>query len=388
MKKLTDSQVKSATAPDKPIKLFDGDGLYLYIAVSGRKTWRLKYKTRAGKWDEIAIGKYPVISLAEARQIKNSLLADIAKGVDIKAQPAPTETLQNAITAWIDKHCSNWSAGYLRNVRSAFRHVPAALLRRPITSITAAELVEVVESVRSTKTGQPAPATGNKLAIRLREVFRYAETRGIVSAIVAERLPRAAKEPPATHRRATDNVKALARDLLTDLDTVARKAAIVLLLTACRTREITRATWSEVDFTTSTLTVPAARTKMRREHVVYLSAPVIAILRTLHTPGSPPDSYVFRSPRNPARPIGPMAILQTLDRIGWLDKTCAHGFRAAFSTAAHAQRRFSHQAIEMCLGHHRKSVSAAYNRYDYQDERIEIMHWWAAYLCDGATVAV
>ncbi|PLB62459.1 hypothetical protein APX95_14550 [Escherichia coli] len=388
MKKLTDSQVKSATAPDRPIKLFDGDGLYLYVAVSGRKTWRLKYKTRAGKWDEIAIGKYPVISLAEARQIKNSLLADIAKGIDIKAQPAPTETLQDAITAWIDKHCSNWSAGYLRNVRSAFRHVSAAILRRPVTSITAAELVEVVESVRSSKTGQPAPATGNKLAIRLREVFRYAETRGIVSAIVAERLPRAAKEPPATHRRATDNVKALARDLLADLDTVARKAATVLLLTACRTREITRATWSEIDFTANTLTVPAARTKMRREHVVYLSAPVIAILRTLHTPGSPPDGYVFRSPRDPARPIGPMAILQTLDRIGWLDKTCAHGFRAAFSTAAHAQRRFSHQAIEMCLGHYRKSVSAAYNRYDYQDERIEIMCWWAAYLCDSATLAV
>lgn len=388
MKKLTDSQVKSATAPDRPIKLFDADGLYLYVAVSGRKTWRLKYKTRAGKWDEIAIGKYPIISLAEARQIKNSLLADIAKGVDIKAQPAPTETLQDAITAWIDKHCSNWSAGYLRNVRSAFRHVPASLLRRSITSITAAELVEVVESVRSSKTGQPAPATGNKLAIRLREVFRYAETRGIVSAIVAERLPRAAKEPPATHRRATDDVKALAKDLLTDLDTIARKAATVLLFTACRTREITRATWSEIDFATNTLTVPAARTKMKREHVVYLSAPVIAILRTLHTPGSPPDSYVFRSPRNPARPIGPMAILQTLDRIGWLDKTCAHGFRAAFSTAAHAQRRFSHQAIELCLGHHRKSVSAAYNRYDYQDERIEIMCWWAAYLCDGATLAV
>lgn len=388
MKKLTDSQVKAATAPDRPIKLFDGDGLYLYVAVSGRKTWRLKYKTRAGKWDEIAIGKYPVISLAEARQIKNGLLADIAKGIDIKAQPAPTETLQDAITAWIDKHSPNWSAGYLRNVRSAFRHVPAALLRRPITSITAAELVEVVESVRSSKTGQPAPATGNKLAIRLREVFRYAETRGIVSAIVAERLPRAAKEPPATHRRATDDVKALARDLLVDLDTVARKAATVLLLTACRTREITRATWSEIDFTASTLTVPAARTKMKREHVVYLSAPVIAILCTLHTPGSPPDGYIFRSPRNPAKPIGPMAILQTLDRIGWLDKTCAHGFRAAFSTAAHAQRRFSHQAIEMCLGHHRKSVSAAYNRYDYQDERIEIMRWWADYLCDGATAAV
>lgn len=388
MKKLTDSQVKSATAPDRPIKLFDGDGLYLYVAVSGRKTWRLKYKTRAGKWDEIAIGKYPVISLAEARQIKNSLLADIAKGIDIKAQPAPTETLQDAITAWIDKHCSNWSAGYLRNVRSAFRHVPAAILRRPVTSITAAELVEVVESVRSSKTGQPAPATGNKLAIRLREVFRYAETRGIVSAIVAERLPRAAKEPPATHRRATDDVKALARDLLADLDTVARKAATVLLLTACRTREITRATWSEIDFTTSTLTVPAARTKMKREHVVYLSAPVIAILRTLHTPGSPPDAYIFQSPRNPAKSIGPMAILQTLDRIGWLDRTCAHGFRAAFSTAAHAQRSFSHQAIEMCLGHNRKSVSAAYNRYDYQDERIEIMCWWAAYLCDGATLAV
>lgn len=320
MKKLTDSQVKAATAPDRPIKLFDGDGLYLYVAVSGRKTWRLKYKTRAGKWDEIAIGKYPIISLADARQIKNSLLADIAKGIDIKAQPAPTETLQDAITAYINKNCPNWSSGYIRNVRSAFRHVPAALLRRPVTSIAAAELVEVVESVRSSKTGQPAPATGNKLAIRLREVFRYAETRGIVSAIVAERLPRAAKEPPATHRRATDDVKALAKDLLTDLDTIARKAAIVLLLTACRTREITRATWSEIDFTASTLTVPASRTKMKREHVVYLSAPVIAILRTLYTPGSLPDSYIFQSPRNPAKPIGPMAILQTLDRIGWLEK--------------------------------------------------------------------
>ena len=77
--KLTNIQCQNAKPKEKPYKLADGGGLYLLIRPNGSRYWRLKYRI-FGKEKSYALGVYPLVTLAEARQKRDTakkLLADM-----------------------------------------------------------------------------------------------------------------------------------------------------------------------------------------------------------------------------------------------------------------------------------------------------------------------
>ena len=84
---LTDTKVRTIKPPEKPQKRFDGGGLFLLVTPTGGKLWRLKYRF-GGTEKLLAIGSYPQISLAEARQRRDQASVLIASGVD----PSDTRT--------------------------------------------------------------------------------------------------------------------------------------------------------------------------------------------------------------------------------------------------------------------------------------------------------
>lgn len=65
--KLTDAIILSAEPRSKPYRLFDGLGLYIEVAPSGTKAWRLKYRFQ-GKEKRLSLGVYPEVSIETARQ--------------------------------------------------------------------------------------------------------------------------------------------------------------------------------------------------------------------------------------------------------------------------------------------------------------------------------
>lgn len=82
--KLTDQRCRSARAGDRPRKLFDGEGLFLFVSPTGAKVWRLQYR-RAGKQQTMTLGPYPRITLAQARERRESAKRDMANGIDPSA---------------------------------------------------------------------------------------------------------------------------------------------------------------------------------------------------------------------------------------------------------------------------------------------------------------
>lgn len=87
---LTDVKIRNAKPKEKPYKLFDAEGLYLFIPPSGRKVWRYKYN---GKERLITFGKYPNIELKEARLKRNEYIAMLTEGfnpADVKKQRKKT----------------------------------------------------------------------------------------------------------------------------------------------------------------------------------------------------------------------------------------------------------------------------------------------------------
>jgi hypothetical protein len=78
---LTDTAIRATKPSAKPIRVFDGGGLYLEISPAGGKLWRLKYRF-GGMEKRLALGKYPEISLSDARARRDEARKLLANGAD------------------------------------------------------------------------------------------------------------------------------------------------------------------------------------------------------------------------------------------------------------------------------------------------------------------
>ena len=82
---LSDTAIRAAKAGLSPIKLFDANGLFLLLQPSGGKLWRLKYRY-AGKEKKLSIGRYPDVSLKEARRRRDDAREMLANGLNPEEQ--------------------------------------------------------------------------------------------------------------------------------------------------------------------------------------------------------------------------------------------------------------------------------------------------------------
>ncbi len=168
-----------------------------------------------------------------------------------------------------------------------------------------------------------------------------------------------------------------------------------MILTASRTGEVLGATWSEIDLTARTWTVPAARMKGGKDHRVPLTNAAIELLKGL--PRELGNDFVFigsrdkgtRSgagdPKKKPRRLGQGAMLLALRSIR--GDVTAHGMRSAFKDWASELTNFPTEAVEIALAHAVGSkVEEAYRRGDLFEKRRRLMDAWADY-CDRAPSA-
>lgn len=144
--KLKDAHCRGVAAGDKPRKLFDGGGLYLYILPAGVKLWRIAYRY-GGKQNTLSLGAYPDVSLADARQRLAEAKALLRAGKNPrKAKYVPVDSLSfRAATEnyWHGRH--DLSAGYVANaLRSLELHLNHDLGDKAVGAITRAELLEIL----------------------------------------------------------------------------------------------------------------------------------------------------------------------------------------------------------------------------------------------------
>lgn len=96
IKPLSPVQVKNAKPKEKMYKLFDGGGLYLEVMPTGSKLWRMKFRQENGKENLLSFGKYPEVSLEQARAFREEARGMKAAGIDPsiarKAQKAASVT--------------------------------------------------------------------------------------------------------------------------------------------------------------------------------------------------------------------------------------------------------------------------------------------------------
>ncbi|OGQ95526.1 MAG: integrase [Deltaproteobacteria bacterium RIFOXYD12_FULL_57_12] len=385
---LTDTKIRTIKPAEKPQKLFDGGGLFLLVTPTGGKLWRLKYRF-GGTEKLLAIGAYPQISLAEARQKRDQASTLMANGVDPsdtkKAQKAAdtheTETFEIIAREWYAKFSPSWAASHgTKIIRRLELYVFPWLGNRPIKAITAPELLTALRRIEAKGTLETAHRTQQNCG----QVFRYAVATGR-----AERDPSGDLRgaiPPANgkHMATITDPKEIA-GLLRSIDDyrgsiVTRCALQLAPLVFVRPGELRNAEWAEINFDAEEWRIPAEKMKAGTLHIVPLSRQALAVLREIH-PLTGHGRYVFPSPRTDSRPMSSNAVLSALRRMGYAkDEMSGHGFRSMASTLLNEQG-WNRDAIERQLAHaERNSVRAAYNYAEFMPERKKMMQAWADYL--------
>lgn len=385
---LTDIKIRQAKPADKPIKLADTAGLYLEVKPSGSKLWRYRYRI-AGRENLFAIGEYPQVSLADARKARDDARELIRQGRHPAHARQTERTRQinaNALTfkaiaeEWIEKKRSRWAPYYLMQVeRGMKKDIYPRIGRLPIRSVTAADVLAILD--RATKRGAEV------VALNLRQwcsqVFRYAVATLRADHDPASALRGAVIRPPVNHSRPMDRdeIAAFLRKLQGFGGHRTTVIALrLLLLTFVRTIEMRKAEWTEVDLAAAEWRIPAEKMKMRRLHIVPLSAQAVAMLTELKgITGA--GRWLFPNHRRPHDVMSATTVNHALMSLGFASATVtAHDFRATASTRLHEMGLRS-DFIELQLAHvERNRVRAAYNHADHLAERAAMMQTWADWL--------
>jgi integrase len=377
---LTAVQVRQIKTPGRHA---DGGGLYLFVEPTGAKRWVLRTIVQ-GRRRDIGLGSARIVSLVEARE-KAALYRKTARSggdpiaVHRRAQKL-VPTFEEAARlvhaqhsrAWQNpKHIAQW-------VTTLERYAFPVFGDRRVDQIDSADVLKALSPIWGSK-----PGTARRVHRRIRVVFDWAKGAGHrtgdnpVDGLLRV-LPR--QNQIANHHAAMPytDVPAFVRVLReSDIVETAKLGLEFLVLMAARTGEVLGARWSEIDTTTSTWTIPATRTKTRREHRVPL-VPRAMVIITRARELSGDSEYVFPG-RNAHRPLSNMTFLLALQKMGFA--VTVHGFRSSFRDWAAERTNFPREVCEQALAHTvANKVEAAYRRGDLLEKRRELMATWADYL--------
>ena len=390
---LTDTAIRKAKPAVSPLKLSDGGGLYLLLKPDGGRYWRLNYRF-GGKQKTLALGVYPTVTLADARQRREDARKLLANGTDpgemrkeakqaqAAAAQAEGDTFEAIAREWMARQdVAEVTANKSRWILESFLFPEIGSLT--MAAITPRVLLDALRKVEATGKLE----TAKRARVKAGQVFRYAVLEGKAESDPTPSLKGALKSPNQKHHAAvTDPVRI--GELLRAIDGftgqfVTLKALQLAPLVFVRPGELRQAGWAEFDLDDAMWRIPAERMKMKATHLVPLSTQAVAILRELQ-PLTGGDHFVFPGLRTASRPMSENTINAALRRLGYTgEEMTGHGFRSMAATRLN-EMGWKPDAIERQLAHaETNKVREAYTHAaQYLEERKDMMQAWADYL-DG-----
>lgn len=386
---LTDVAIRKAKSADRVVKLADEKGLYLRIEPSGSKLWRFDYRF-AGKRKTLALGKYPDVSLADAREKLGEARKLLANDVDPNEARKANKTARLGLDGnsfemvareWFAKYRPSWAKSHADKVIARLENDLFPWLgKQPIQEITPPELLRCLRRIET----RGALDTAHRALQNAGQVFRYAVATGRADRDLSGDLRGALPPAKRGHFAAITDPDGVA-DLLRKIDDVPAgfvvKCAIRLApLLFVRPGELRAARWAEIDLDKAEWRYIVSKTKT--EHLVPLATQAIEILRELHSLTGEGE-FVFPGARPNGQPMSGGAINVALRRAGYntREQQTGHGFRAMARTILHQELGYAPEVIEHQLAHRvPDSLGAAYNRTKFLKERKEMMQRWADYL--------
>ena len=386
---LNDTAIRNAKPGEKPVKMFDVDGLFIIITPTGGKWWRFRYKFD-GKEKLLSLGVYPDVGLKDARAKRDDARKLLAKDVDPGEHRKATKAAKVERSAnSFEVICREWLEARKQTVEASQHAKTLARMEndvfpwlgsKAISEITAPDVLKVLRRIDE----RGARYSAHRVRSEISRAFRYAIATGRAERDPCPDLKGAIQPAKETHFAAITEPPAVG-ELLRAIDgfkgTFVVKCALLLApMLFTRPGELRKAEWASFDLDKSEWRYFINKTKT--EHLVPLSVQAVVILRELHALTGD-GRFVFPSARGNDRPMSDAAVNAALRRMGYDTRTeiTGHGFRAMARTILHEELHVKPEVIEHQLAHSvPDALGTAYNRTKFLKERKVMMQLWADYL--------
>ena len=390
MPNLTAVSVKQAKPKPKQYKLTDGGGMYLLVLPTGGRYWRYNYRYNT-KRKTLALGVYPDISLADARNLHTNARESLARGSDPAAAKKIQKLTQSQAAAdsfeavgreWFSRHMEDQSVKHQARALSILeKDLYPAIGPRPISQVASTELLTVLRKIED----RGAIDIAHRAKHTAGAIFRYAVATGRAERDPSRDLTGALRQRKVRHLAAiTDPVEVGKLMLALGVyqgSLVVKTALKISALLFQRPGEIRHMEWTEINWDQSRWEIPAKKMKMRDPHIVPLSWQAIDLLEELQRLTGR-GRYVFPSARGGGRPLSENGVRVALRTMGYTnDQMTSHGFRAMARTILDEVLGVRPDYIEHQLAHAvRDPNGRAYNRTSHLLERQKMMQQWSDYL--------
>lgn len=392
--KLTDRACRAAEPfppPKKaPRKLSDGSGLQLWVMPSGAKYWRYKYRI-ANLEKVLALGVYPDLSLASAREAHRSAYNMVVQGIDpalmrkerkMNIRSDAENTFNSIAEEWLEKRKKEIKSVTVQKIEGRLRKdVLPEIGNIPIKDITPLHLLHMIRKIENRGAYEMARASRQYCG----QILRYAVATGRaerdytadIKEVVASR--KITHQPALSPDELPEFLKAL-RQNECRLYLQTRLALKLLLLTFVRPMELAAAEWKEFDFKNKLWIIPGEKTKMSKDHVVPLSNQSLELFERLKELNGK-RAYVFVNQNHPGKHMSRDALSKAVRNLGFQGRHTPHGFRALARTAIREKLNYDSEVIERQLAHlPGTSLGRTYDRTQFIDKRMEMMQDWADYI--------
>lgn len=387
---LSNAAVKAARPRSRAYKMFDERGLFLFVAPTGLRAWRMRYRI-GGREKLLSLGQWPDVQLVDARTKAEEARSLIAQGVDPSSRAnlhVQIRTFESLAREWHAHQCDRWTDRHADDVIGSLEsNVFSDIGPLPIGAIGAPAVLQVLRDVEA----RGSIETARRIRQRVSAVFAFAIAEGLVDHDPAAVVGKALRPSPPSRRQPALVSIDEARALLLACDRaggppIVRVASRFLALTAVRMGALLGARWDEfeqLDGEAPLWRIPAARMKIARakkgdaahDHLVPLSPRAVEVLRQARDHFADVSDMIF--------PIHPAAIGALYKRAGFSGRHVPHGWRASFSTILNEQFPLERGAIDMALAHvpaDRSKVERAYNRSEMLDQRRSLFDRWGMML--------
>ena len=371
---------------------YDGDGLKLRVDKNINKNWIVRYQL-FGTIREMGLGKYPFVTLKDARRKLFEVKKMIYDGIDpleikelqlekkkkiITFQKISDEFIKDFQVEWSNKkHIQQWT-------NTLNTYASPVIGKLTIDKVNNTHVCKILKPIWITK-----HETASRVRQRLERIFSYCiaskHMKGPNPAAYKDNLqhllPNVSKIISVEHHRSLNyqDVPNLISQL-NNLKTTSSYALTFLIANAARTNEVIGATWKEIDLKNKVWTIPPSRMKMRQEHSVPLNNTACYVLNNIQKHNSSDFVFLNQSKKSHISNNN-MRLLLKNKFPEFLKKTVPHGFRSSFRDWAEENHNFSSRAVELCLAHSNKNkVEKAYLRSDLFIKRQQIMNEWNKFL--------
>lgn len=396
-KKLTELELKKAEIKDKDYNLSDGDGLYFVIRKNGSKFFRLDFRY-GGKRLSMSLGVYPKTSLKEARdktlEARKLLNNNINPISEKKLNKISEEiSLNFVINKWLEIRKLNSSQNtYITNKR-ILKNITDRIGNIAIKDIQRQDFIELILNIQ--KKGRIE--TGLRILSLLFNIYQFAVTNGYIEHNIIVDIDKKttllkSKETHLPALTEKEDIKQLLKDIYSLEDRFRSHISTIYIFKLIpyvfvRSENIRLMCWDDLDLEKGYWAIPKEKMKMNVDFVCPLPKQAIKLIKEIEPFTRQRSKYVFPSPQKSDRGVAGATLADTLNKLGYQNRHCFHGFRSMFSTIAHElykEHGFHSDIIEACLAHKEKNrVKASYNReskFKYFDEKKELIQWYADWL--------